>query len=207
MIMYCNCHSYHALQACVPSVRSTLPIPKLAVGCIAKLILFRGPEFKFWLRYRLPFQVITAVVTVNDKLTVAQVAKKKSPHFALPEGSLPRSQQPATCISPEPDQFNTLSTFNNSFNIMLPKPCNVTEDRSPASHCGGPGWVTGQSMRNMSWTVAQGHFINTALPSTPWSSKQSSSFTIYNQNHEARLLPPMRATCPAYPILDIWQKM
>jgi hypothetical protein len=53
----------------------------------------------------------------------------------------------------------------------------------------------------MSWTVALGHFTETALPFTPWSFKQSSSFTISNQNHEAYLFYPMSATCPAYPNL------
>jgi hypothetical protein len=38
-----------------------------------------------------------------EKLTVSQLVKK-FPHFMEPEGSLPHSQEPATCPYPEPAQ-------------------------------------------------------------------------------------------------------
>jgi len=47
MIRYCNSRSYHELYTCVPSVESTLGIPKTVVGWMAKLILFGGPKFEF----------------------------------------------------------------------------------------------------------------------------------------------------------------
>jgi hypothetical protein len=38
-----------------------------------------------------------------EKLTVSQLVKK-FPHFMEPGGSLPHSQEPATCLYPEPAQ-------------------------------------------------------------------------------------------------------
>jgi len=42
-----------------------------------------------------------------EKLTGSQLVKK-FPHFMEPEGSLPHSQVPATCLSPEPDLSSPL---------------------------------------------------------------------------------------------------
>ena len=42
---------------------------------------------------------------LSEKLTGPQLVTK-SQHFMEPEGSLPHSQQPATCPCPEPDQFS-----------------------------------------------------------------------------------------------------
>jgi hypothetical protein len=38
-----------------------------------------------------------------EKLTILKLVKK-SPNFMKPEGLLPHSQEPATCLYPEPDQ-------------------------------------------------------------------------------------------------------
>ena len=194
MIRYCNCRSIHELYTGVPSVWSTLRIPKTAVGWIPKFILFGGPEFKFWLRYR-------SCHYCQWQADSSSSSEKKIPAFCETRRFITAFTTVRHVYLSWARTIQYTLSYQQTFQYYAPEACNVTEDRSPASHCGGPGWVTGQSMRNMSWTVALGHFTKTALPFTPWSLMRSSSFTISNQNHEAYLFTPISATCPAYRIL------
>ena len=66
-------------------------------------------------------QIPPSSTVLAEKLTGPQ-SVKNSKHFMEPEGSLPRSQQPATRPYPEPEQFQTIPPtqfFNIIFNIIL----------------------------------------------------------------------------------------
>jgi len=70
--------------------------------------------------------------TLLEKLTGFQLVKK-FPHFMESEGSLPHSQEPATCPYPEPARSSPYPTYyflKNHLNIILPSTPQVSPPKS-----------------------------------------------------------------------------
>jgi hypothetical protein len=115
-----QCKSLKQWARFVPFTPSTICARKYSYNCkimrlaeISSRLLIMDSHVSNLNSYLRPkyFQSVKSILTqwgrfLLKKLNGLQLIKKNSTHFMEPDGSLPHSQVPSTCLYPEPAQFS-----------------------------------------------------------------------------------------------------
>ena len=123
-----------------------------------------GTYSHFTGQYTLDYETTTYLLSPRsrifpEKLTVPQPVKKIPSNFIEPEGSLPLSQQPATCPKPEPDQSSLFPPFPTHF-----LKTHLGETTTPIQTSGAPLSDEAQHpIRTQNWSVSIGLYEGISL--------------------------------------------